>query len=86
MTLRTLNYGNDAMLLIMGNAGFCPSTVLRLFRDHRKSKMWLLPARGLDQTCAQMKPLQPKRSSRCWILKFNRILVCRRGDFEVDCI
>ena len=27
MTLRTLNYGNDGIFLIMGNAGFCPSTV-----------------------------------------------------------
>ena len=30
MTLRTLNYGNYVMFLIMGNAGFCPSTVLLL--------------------------------------------------------
>ena len=27
MTLRTLNYGNYRIFLIMGNAGFCPSTV-----------------------------------------------------------
>ena len=27
MTLRTLNYGNYGMFLIMGNAGFCPSAV-----------------------------------------------------------
>ena len=25
MTLRTLNYGNYGILLIMGHAGFCPS-------------------------------------------------------------
>ena len=25
--LRTLNYGNYGIFLIMGNAGFCPSTV-----------------------------------------------------------
>ena len=25
MTLRTLNYGNYGIFLIMGNAGFCPS-------------------------------------------------------------
>ena len=30
MTLRTLNYGNYGIFLIMGNAGFCPSTVLIL--------------------------------------------------------
>ena len=27
MTLRTLNYGNYGIVLVMGNAGFCPSTV-----------------------------------------------------------
>ena len=27
MTLRTLNYGNYGIFLIMGNAGFCPSTL-----------------------------------------------------------
>ena len=27
MTLTTLNYGNYGIFLIMGNAGFCPSTV-----------------------------------------------------------
>ena len=31
MTLRTLNYGNYGIFLIVGNAGFCPSTVLLLF-------------------------------------------------------
>ena len=30
MTLRTLNYGNYGIFLIMDHAGFCPSTVLRL--------------------------------------------------------
>ena len=28
MTLRTLNYGNYGIFLIMGHAGFCPSTVV----------------------------------------------------------
>ena len=28
MTLRTLNYGNYGIFLTMGNAGFCPSTVV----------------------------------------------------------
>ena len=28
MTLRTLNYGIYGIFLIMGNAGFCPSTVV----------------------------------------------------------
>ena len=28
MTLRTLNYGNYGIFLLMGDAGFCPSTVV----------------------------------------------------------
>ena len=36
MTLRTLNYGNYGIFLVMGNAGFCPSTVSR----HPKAKGW----------------------------------------------
>ena len=43
MTLRTLNYGNYGIFLIMGNAGFCPSTVairssgLAVFVKRRKN-------------------------------------------------
>ena len=33
MTLRTLNYGNYGIFLIMGNSGFCPSTVGLGFRE-----------------------------------------------------
>ena len=33
MTLRTLNYGNYGIFLIMGNAGFCPSTVSNTARE-----------------------------------------------------
>ena len=36
MTLRTLNYGNYGIFLIMGNAGFCPSTALVVFWDLRE--------------------------------------------------
>ena len=32
MTLRTLDYGNYGIFLIMGNAGFCPSTVSGRFK------------------------------------------------------
>ena len=35
MTLRTLNYGNYGIFLIMGNAGFCPSTVSRTKKSPR---------------------------------------------------
>ena len=39
MTLRTLNYGNYGIFLIMGNAGFCPSTVA-LARKAVERKAW----------------------------------------------
>ena len=29
MTLRTLNYGNYGIFLVMGLAGFCPSAVVK---------------------------------------------------------
>ena len=35
MTLRTLNYGNNGIFLIMGHAGFCPSTVPQSKRECR---------------------------------------------------
>ena len=51
MTLRTLNYGNYGIFLIMGNAGFCPSTVV----NPRQQDSWEvkkgprgLPARSLE--------------------------------------
>ena len=59
MTLRTLNYGNYGIFLIMGNAGFCPSAVwvhgelgamLRDFglalqkRDEIAQERWTMPA------------------------------------------
>ena len=36
MTLRTLNYGNYGIFLIMGNAGFCPSAVFIDFRPQSR--------------------------------------------------
>ena len=38
MTLRTLNYGNYGIFLIMGHAGFCPSAV---------SSGWFFPPKTL---------------------------------------
>ena len=35
MTLRTLNYGNYGIFLIMGNAGFCPSAVAEEPGSHK---------------------------------------------------
>ena len=35
MTLRTLNYGKYGIFLIMGNAGFCPSTVVGVLGEIR---------------------------------------------------
>ena len=42
MTLRTLNYGNYGIFLIMGNAGFCPSTVSypASIGTHKLYKLW----------------------------------------------
>ena len=37
MTLRTLNYGNYGIFLIMGNAGFCPSTVVNRIPEVRSA-------------------------------------------------
>ena len=51
MTLRTLNYGNYGIFLIMGNAGFCPSTVW----------VWLYTW-GLVDADGQLNPLQPQAS------------------------
>ena len=45
MTPRTLNYGNYGIFLIMGNAGFCPSTV----RTAPGSVV-------LSQTCLPIRP------------------------------
>ena len=39
MTLRTLNYGNYGIFLIMGNAGFCPSAVVPTLG----SKVYIVP-------------------------------------------
>ena len=42
MTLRTLNYGNYGIFLIMGNAGFCPSAVLVHFQGFGNLQtLWL---------------------------------------------
>ena len=49
MTLRTLNYGNDGIFLIMGNAGFCPSTVGAQAPDFR----------GVDEASCGLYPKAP---------------------------
>ena len=36
MTLRTLNYGNYGIFLIMGHAGFCPSTVVIISKTQQQ--------------------------------------------------
>ena len=43
MTLRTLNYGNYGIFLIMGNAGFCPSTVAVEAWEFRRLRVFALP-------------------------------------------
>ena len=47
MTLRTLNYGNYGIFLIMGHAGFCPSTVWSLWVEVLVLRnVWLLGTGG----------------------------------------
>ena len=53
MTLRTLNYGNYCMFLMMGNAGFCPSAVI-LMAAHPQI---------LDSSEAPFSPRDPKIST-----------------------
>ena len=45
MTLRTLNYGNYGMFLIMGNAGFCPSAVRVPSKGFRAKFLQVSPER-----------------------------------------
>ena len=44
MTLRTLNYGNYGIFLIMGNAGFCPSAVSSIGLSRSPVKAQATPA------------------------------------------
>ena len=39
MTLRTLNYGNYGIFLIMGSAGFCPSAVEQTIPKFQKANV-----------------------------------------------
>ena len=65
MTLRTLNYGNYGIFLIMGDAGFCPSAVglgvsgsgsgddgLRVIQEQR-------PKTPKRHSYEQLKPTKP---------------------------
>ena len=46
MTLRTLNYGNYGIFLIMGNAGFCPSAVGFLLQCLKGMKIMMFQLSG----------------------------------------
>ena len=48
MTLRTLNYGNYGIFLIMGNAGFCPSTVSGFGVQGFRFRVWGSQVRNVD--------------------------------------
>ena len=58
MTLRTLNYGNYGIFLIMGNAGFCPSTVVDVRSSFVLLPIWwsalggLVPSRLPEETAS----------------------------------
>ena len=51
MTLRTLNYENYGIFLIMGNAGFCPSTVGIRFLESYKVSVRQGSLRGFLKSC-----------------------------------
>ena len=48
--LRTLNYGNYGIFLIMGSAGFCPSTVVLLYVATRYVVRMSLEKSGAEAT------------------------------------
>ena len=58
ITLRTLNYGSDSLVLVMGNAGCIPSTVhptdVNAFSDTRIVKL-SIPALSLMLPGASVK-------------------------------
>ena len=54
MTLRTLNYGNYGIFLIMGHAGFCPSTVSQMLRCPEMNLQ--TPGKQTVDTNAQASP------------------------------
>ena len=61
MTLRTLNYGNYGIFLILGNAGFCPSAVapaespLEMVSAQESSGQWPLVL-GLLEGAKKLAP------------------------------
>ena len=60
MTLRTLNYGNYGIFLIVGNAGFCPSTVPSLAICQQPASILvyeLLEGLGLVSPPARTSPI-----------------------------
>ena len=62
MTLRTLNYGNYGIFLIMGNAGFCPSTVSRVISTLKHAPLLRLEDKELVKEKKGMqleRPMQP---------------------------
>ena len=70
MTLRTLNYGNYGIFLIMGNAGFCPSTVVWGFltiteqpQDGSLTKRTLLCAPTQLVSKTSKGPPEPEKNS-----------------------
>ena len=57
MTLRTLNYGNYGIFLIMGHAGFCPSAVRVLFFLLLGFNMGTQIGKGGGKKCFEKVPL-----------------------------
>ena len=56
MTLRTLNYGNYGIFLIMGNAGFCPSAVVMIVRPETTQAPILNTSKSPDRALRFQEP------------------------------
>ena len=56
ITLRTLNYGNYGIFLIMGNAGFISSTVSRAYTRHITASQQCLVCLSMSIAASQGVP------------------------------
>ena len=83
MTLRPLNYGNYGIFLMMGNAGFCPSTVRPLdylLRPSGRSGVSIWPHRGVLRPHGLDRRARPSSGGNSGLanvyMKYIYIYVC----------
>ena len=73
MTLRTLNYGNYGIFLIMGSAGFCPSAVVSATGTLNYTNHNTKPAIPVEALLCNMQALRILLSN--FPLNYNHILL-----------